>query len=86
MNKFIKQILLYTILCSILFVILYLGLALCKNIMLYKNNKTEGYMSIIGPVIVPKISLTSKPKNTYYKNMKITQDFDKDNVITSYKN
>jgi uncharacterized membrane protein YjfL (UPF0719 family) len=86
MNKFMKKIILYCILCTILFVILYLGLALYKNIILQRNNKFEGYMSIIGPVIIPRISLTAKPRNTYYKNMKITQDFDKDNVITSYKN
>ena len=81
MNKFMKNIILY----CILFIIVYLGLALCQNIIIHKNNISEGYMSIIGPVIVPQISLTAKPRNTYYKNMNITQDFDKDNVITTYK-
>lgn len=48
------------------------------------NNNVEGYMAVIGPVIIPIEKKIYKPVNTYYKNSKITQDFDPDSVITFY--
>jgi len=48
------------------------------------NNNVEGYMAVIGPVIIPVNKPVNKPVNTYYKNSKITQDFDPDSVITFY--
>jgi hypothetical protein len=44
----------------------------------------EGYMTIIGPVIIPKESMKDEPKNIYYQNNKIYQDFDPDSVVTFY--
>jgi hypothetical protein len=48
------------------------------------NNFIEGYMAVIGPVITPVNKMVDKPKNTYYQNNKITQDFDPDGVIQDY--
>lgn len=49
------------------------------------NSITEGYMSIIGPMISFKEKTISTPTNTYYKNIKISQDFDPDSVLTNFK-
>ena len=48
------------------------------------NKNVEGYMAVIGPVISPKEIIINKPKNTYYQNNNITQDFDPDSVIQDY--
>lgn len=47
------------------------------------NNITEGYMAIIGPIITYKEKKVNKPVNNYYKNMKITQDFAPNSVLTT---
>jgi len=45
----------------------------------YNNNDIEGYMAVI-----PTITFKYTPKNTYYENNKITQDFDPDGVLQDY--
>ena len=44
----------------------------------------EGYMAIVGPVISPKQKIVNKPKNSYYENVDIEQDFDDYAVIQDY--
>jgi|Laugresubdmm15sn_1035100.scaffolds.fasta_scaffold605050_1 hypothetical protein len=46
----------------------------------FKKINIEGMMAVVGPVITPK----EKNTNTYYENIKITQDFDPDSVSTFY--
>jgi hypothetical protein len=48
------------------------------------SNIYEGYMAVIGPVISPKEKIVNKPKNTYYENAKVTQDFDDNAVMQDY--
>jgi len=48
------------------------------------SNLYEGYMAVIGPVISPKEKIVNKPKNTYYENVKVTQDFDDYGVMQDY--
>ena len=50
-----------------------------------KMSVFEGYMAVIGPLIKPKQTIVNKPINTYYENVKITQDFDQDGVIQDYE-
>jgi hypothetical protein len=54
------------------------------NDLFLANKYVEGYMAVIGPIITPKEKTVSNPTNTYYKNTKITQDFDPDSVITRF--
>ena len=49
-----------------------------------KSNLYEGYMAVIGPVISPKEKTVNSPKNLYYENVKINQDFDPDSVLQDY--
>jgi len=48
------------------------------------NTVTESYMAIIGPKISFTEKIVSNPTNTYYKNIKISQDFDPDSVFTKF--
>jgi hypothetical protein len=48
------------------------------------SNLYEGYMAVIGPAISPKEKIVNKPKNTYYENAKVTQDFDDNAVMQDY--
>ena len=50
----------------------------------FRQSNIEGMMAVIGPVISPKEKNTNNPINTYYENVKITQDFDPDSVSTFY--
>jgi len=49
------------------------------------NNTIEGYMAIIGPKISFKEKKVNKPRNIYFKNMKIKQDFFPNTVFTTFK-
>lgn len=49
------------------------------------NKYTEGYMAIIGPMISYSEKIVNKPMNTYYKNIKISQDFDPNSVYTTFQ-
>ena len=64
--------------------IVLLILIILFNLFLAKQY-VEGYMSIIGPVIKFSEKTVSNPTNTYYKNIKISQDFDPDSVFTNFK-
>jgi hypothetical protein len=72
-------------LINITIVILLLLILLILFYLFLANSITEGYMSIIGPMISFKEKTVSQPTNTYYKNIKITQDFDPDSVLTKFK-
>ena len=48
------------------------------------SNIYEGYMAVIGPVITQTEKIVNKPKNTYYENVKVTQDFDDYAVMQDY--
>jgi hypothetical protein len=45
----------------------------------YNNRHVEGYMAV-----TPTITFKHTPKNTYYENKKISQDFDQDGVLQDY--
>ena len=49
------------------------------------NNTIEGYMAIIGPNISFKEKKVNKPRNIYFKNIKIKQDFFHNTVFTTFK-
>ena len=50
------------------------------------NHFTEGYQTIISPKISYSNQITNNPINTYYRNMKISQDFDPNSVFTTFHN
>lgn len=68
---------------NIKIIILILILILVFHVFL-ANSITEGYMAIIGPQISFTEKIVSKPTNNYYKNIKISQDFDPDSVFTNF--
>jgi hypothetical protein len=60
-------------------------LILDKIILECSKNYVESYMAVIpkfSPKFQPKTNPTFTPTNTFYKNFKISQDFDPDSVIT----
>jgi hypothetical protein len=60
-------------------------LILDKIILEFSNKYVESYMAVtpkFSPKYQSKTNPTFNPSNTFYKNFKITQDFDPDSVIT----
>lgn len=70
---------------SILIILIGLLEYLKKYVIVSDVVVVEGMGAVIGPVIKPIEKTVNKPKNTYYENNKITQDFDKYSVIQDYE-
>jgi hypothetical protein len=68
-----------------LLILVFILLILDKLILECSRTYVESYMSVrpmFMPKNLPKYKPEFKPTNTFYKNFKITQDFDPDSVIT----